>query len=708
MLKDFERIRGVKRAAEGRLLAIPGVHAVGVGRKIVAGHMTDDSCIMVFVVTKRPLADLPAGELIPAVIEGVKTDVYERPVPRYLAGDVSTERPVFGGVQIEPGGLSPYTAQGNTITVQATGLGGLGTLGCLALTGDSHPKVVAITCHHVLATPVQATKSTLNVGFVAPNLAVTGANLAGSLVALYLGAGGGQWVFYRTLAADNLQKIAAALVTQITGLKIAGLTAAVTPAGSSTVQLTASSALTCKCNVYDPPTGFQDAGVVATVSGTSVSLTGQASQACAAYLNLNLGGVNPTYGVYVPIAAGATAATVASSFLTAVTTLKTNVGQPLSGVTAISMVPSAPGDPQLVGLSGVQAIDCFVAADSRVGQPDNSFCSKCCKICDDRIGVVIDARIDVDAALIQLDPAYVSKYRAEISGIGIVKDVHDIHLETMGYALQKSGITTGVTHGTLLSLDESGTVTDSSDPRLVPGWTCFGHAYTGGFSIAGAGFAEQGDSGSAVVTDRPSATDPSYNQVAGILFAGGGGSTTAMPIQSVLAAFPALKLKLATATAAGVDVPVPAVAFTNASPMLAPALTESLQRIAATPAGRQYDGLVRRHFAEARTLVNSNRRVATVWHRNGGPEILNGLLGMLGSPQAVLPAEVHGRPLADCLDKIQSVFAKYCSPRMAADMELHAATVRPLARLTCSEMIEALSELAAAPEHRLPEYGNGR
>jgi len=170
MLKDFERIRDLKRAAEGGLLAIPGVHAVGVGRKIVAGQMTDDPCIMVFVVAKKPTAEIPSGELIPSEIDGVKTDVYESPVPRYLAGDTSSERPIFGGIQIEPGGLSPEVKQGNSIVSQATGLGGLGTLGCLAVTGDAQPKVVAITCHHVLASPLQATKSTLTVAFAAPNI----------------------------------------------------------------------------------------------------------------------------------------------------------------------------------------------------------------------------------------------------------------------------------------------------------------------------------------------------------------------------------------------------------------------------------------------------------------------------------------------------------------------------------------------------------
>jgi hypothetical protein len=58
-MKDFERIRAIKRAAEGRLLSIPGVHAVGVGTKIVAGKITKEPAIMVFVEKKTHVRTSP-------------------------------------------------------------------------------------------------------------------------------------------------------------------------------------------------------------------------------------------------------------------------------------------------------------------------------------------------------------------------------------------------------------------------------------------------------------------------------------------------------------------------------------------------------------------------------------------------------------------------------------------------------------------------
>src|ERR1700693_335587 len=105
---DFERIRNIKRAAQGRLLAIPGVHAVGIGSKIVAGKRTDEPAIMVFVEKKRPLSELRPEEVIPGEIDGIKTDVYESEVPRIHA-DTERYRPLVAGSQVTPGGLTPET-----------------------------------------------------------------------------------------------------------------------------------------------------------------------------------------------------------------------------------------------------------------------------------------------------------------------------------------------------------------------------------------------------------------------------------------------------------------------------------------------------------------------------------------------------------------------------------------------------------------------
>src|SRR5258707_14337243 len=106
---DFERIRNIKRAAQGRLLAIPGVHAVGIGSKIVAGRRTEEPAIMVFVVKKKPVSELAPNQVILAEIEGVKTDVYEAEVFRDFADDETKYR-------------NPLIAEKRLIMVVATDL----------------------------------------------------------------------------------------------------------------------------------------------------------------------------------------------------------------------------------------------------------------------------------------------------------------------------------------------------------------------------------------------------------------------------------------------------------------------------------------------------------------------------------------------------------------------------------------------------------
>jgi hypothetical protein len=137
----------VKERVVDRLLAIPGVHAVGVGDKLTGGERTGETSIRVYVMRKRPLAEVVPEERVPPEIEGVRTDVVERPMPveEQVPGipasaadreDAHEYRPVRGGTQLSRGGSS-----------------GAGTLGCICdVTGDA-TKVIALTCHHVVYSP---------------------------------------------------------------------------------------------------------------------------------------------------------------------------------------------------------------------------------------------------------------------------------------------------------------------------------------------------------------------------------------------------------------------------------------------------------------------------------------------------------------------------------------------------------------------------
>jgi hypothetical protein len=152
-MEDQDYIAVKERVAD-RLLAIPGVHAVGVGAKLIAGERTPETSIRVYVTHKRPLDELPAAERIPPEIDGLKTDVVERPIPEEEVAGISVStpspedsgehRPLYGGTQI-----TRHNGSGS------------GTLGCFCALDKDEKKLVALTARHVVAKdltddPVQA------------------------------------------------------------------------------------------------------------------------------------------------------------------------------------------------------------------------------------------------------------------------------------------------------------------------------------------------------------------------------------------------------------------------------------------------------------------------------------------------------------------------------------------------------------------------
>ena len=105
-------VRPVKERIEDELLKIPGVTAVDIAFKVTDGKTTDQMAIVVHVREKKPKKSLKAGETVPAVIEGVVTDVIEEdiiPFPQMMAVadlapfiDTAAYATLSGGMGIGP------------------------------------------------------------------------------------------------------------------------------------------------------------------------------------------------------------------------------------------------------------------------------------------------------------------------------------------------------------------------------------------------------------------------------------------------------------------------------------------------------------------------------------------------------------------------------------------------------------------------------
>lgn len=167
-LPDAERVAYVERVqrdAAAALLAIPGVRLVALGGKEVDGRNTGELVIRVYVANKRPAADVPPVELIPAEIDGVRTDVISggdltliaAPPGGLVRGrdtDRQTKRPVRGGLKIKS---AASAADGSTFG---------GTLGCVLWSPTNHDVGFALTNQHVIDGDgaLTVTKGTTEVG----------------------------------------------------------------------------------------------------------------------------------------------------------------------------------------------------------------------------------------------------------------------------------------------------------------------------------------------------------------------------------------------------------------------------------------------------------------------------------------------------------------------------------------------------------------
>ena len=621
-MPDFGKIRDVKARARQRLLAIPGVHCVAIGPKIVAGQLTAEPVIVVFVTKKKPSAEISPAEVIPAEIEGIKTDVVEEELPQLLAGGLPDEQqyPVLvGGIQIQAGNK----------------LIGKGTLGCIAKTNDPNPKVVAITNQHVVtawgekeigisafvspdghqvilfgsnltgtrvqcsvtvtptngtaqqlgpfqqittaadtpatvatqlaaainaaATPnatVQATQ--ISVGHKpAGNLALQpaagfavqmtckaevmwidatslkvitlhGNNVAGLIVLARIAVipvptGDFQYldILYRTVAADTLTSIANEIAKRINALGNPGVTAA-GPAAPNGTEVTITSVgnfladfdPTEDSRVYYPETEDPDAKLKAAIANNVIDFTGKISgDNYGIYPNINAGGQPATAGFFLQPANNTDAGGVTTQI----------VGL-LQSKNIPNITPQASG-PQQVTITGAEEVECVISSDVRVGQPVNTFNSGCLRCVDRRIGRVLDARLDLDIALVQLDAGL--QYKAEVVATPsnwVIAGTHDVTddeaMPPFNYRVKKRGRSTGATNGGIQYLHADGDIGTH---------TVFHRHFTDAIKIVGPTFSAEGDSGAAILN--------SANEVVGILFAGTGSICHATPIRAVTDAF---------------------------------------------------------------------------------------------------------------------------------------------------------------------------
>lgn len=797
----MDELIAIKDRAWEAFSTLPGVHAVGIGNKVVGGRRTDEIVLTVFVTQKLPLDQLSADAAVPPVFEGVRTDVVQMPMPRTFADPItvtdqvipngksftftSTPDPPPLGVRMvltmtyhspghpdfvvvlnvdsdgetTVGGLLnrfaiPLTGPlfnpavtGNTLAItvvntatdsldascyilvadakpyaqeylrggvriQGGSKEGAGTLGCLATLAPTadYPqgRVVGITCAHVVR-DIKAAPAMLNASTTGNTIIDLGipTNL-GSIPAhnvIYLVFIRNNVVqastFYTTRENESLGDIAAGLVAAIKATGLPGVTASLDAVAASTAQIliggfsAANESIDCRVHgatLFQGDAPLQaDLEKVASGDYTVIFRGSVDTADIGVFVDIDPGGVLATFGIFHNPSKKQGLADLAQAISTAIN-LWPSAQRGLVSATAVG--------PKLT-IAAARDVRVRVQLDLRVGQPINFFGTTHPRCCNFRIGRVLAARQDLDVALVQIDPG--TKYKHHIQEMNAVAGTQP---PTPGLAVQKRGAFSGVTEGMVSAVATSGFISSSSTLARIYHNVTIVDSTILDTPLTRRAFAGPGDSGAAVLT-----RGLGVPKVVGILFGGAPAATALMtPIDDVVSGFS--KLGLSFDPGIGVDlsavhtVPAAAVHFqaldaddsraVNGSligsslSVLDDRLREAERELSASPAGRLYAALVRLHFAEAVGLINENRRVATVWHRSGGPELLNAVLRVMRFDDEPLPSVVNGRPIAECIARLNSIFLRYASPQFASDIARLAGQFRDLSGLTYPQVLNTL------------------
>jgi hypothetical protein len=91
-------------------------------------------------------------------------------------------------------------------------------------------------------------------------------------------------------------------------------------------------------------------------------------------------------------------------------------------------------------------------------------------------------------------------------------------------------------------------------------------------------------------------------------------------------------------------------------------------RLFETERGPELFELFPKHVREVMALVNTNKKVATVWHRYKGPVWVRLALRAIHTPGSAVPLEADGVKLLEGIEKFGAVIKKYASPAFLEDI----------------------------------------
>ena len=93
------------------------------------------------------------------------------------------------------------------------------------------------------------------------------------------------------------------------------------------------------------------------------------------------------------------------------------------------------------------------------------------------------------------------------------------------------------------------------------------------------------------------------------------------------------------------------------------------ERFRRSKRGPELLGLFNNYFREIRDLINSNKRVATVWHRSKGPGWVRAAIRAGYTPDQPLPFEIEGFSLREAIGRMMDILHRYGSKMLVTDLD---------------------------------------
>lgn len=151
-----EIIKQAASASRAAILSIPGVTCMYPGTRVVNGVETSQECMVVGVVEKKPLDQIPRDQIIPTNISNiVPTDVVQVPTfySHTYCGDNATTTAGCSGHVYDPATSRPYTAIPGGISIGNANIYDAGTIGAMVRDRDTR-ELMGLTSNHAIGPQV--------------------------------------------------------------------------------------------------------------------------------------------------------------------------------------------------------------------------------------------------------------------------------------------------------------------------------------------------------------------------------------------------------------------------------------------------------------------------------------------------------------------------------------------------------------------------